>query len=126
MIIWNELFGWCSILAGIALGLYMGAMFRREDWLGGYDSFPRRMMRLAHIALIAIGMLNVQFAQTLPGSHLSESLAQAASIAMMVSAVLMPACCLRMAFRRSHYEIFAAPVISLAVAVGLTIGGLVP
>jgi hypothetical protein len=45
------------------MGLYMGAKFRREDWLGGYGSFARRMVRLGHVALVALGMMNIQFAQ---------------------------------------------------------------
>ena len=38
----NELFGWISVLAGVALGLYMGQKFQREDRLEGYDVFPPR------------------------------------------------------------------------------------
>src|SRR5712692_7899301 len=96
----NELFGWCSVLVGVAMGLYMGAMFRREDWLGGYGSFPRRMVRLAHVALVALGMLNIQFAQSAMRLHLQQSLSSLASISMMAAAVLMPVCCLWMAHGR--------------------------
>ena len=121
----NELFGWGSVLASLAMGLYMGLKFQRDDWLGGYSSFPRRMVCLAHVALAAIGMLNIQFAQSLPRLHLSGGMLTAASIALMAAAVLMPSCCLWMAWRRSHFEIFAAPVLCLATGLGLTIGGLI-
>jgi hypothetical protein len=122
----NELCGWISVLASLAMGLYMGMKFQREDWLGGYGSFPRRMVRLAHVALAAIGMLNILFAHGLPRLELSGALLTTASVALMAAAVLMPACCLWMAYRRSHFEIFSAPVLCLATGVGLTIGGLLP
>ena len=120
----NEAFGWCSVLGGIALGLYMGRKFEREDWLGGYHAFPRRMVRLAHIALVAIGILNIQFAQSQARLRLNPALQTVASLALMSAAVLMPACCLWIAPRRRHFEIFAAPVACLAGGVMLTIGGL--
>ena len=121
----NETFGWISVLTGLAMGLYMGLKFQREDWLGGYNAFPRRMVRLAHVALVALGILNVQFAQSLPRMRLGEATAITASFAFMGGAVLMPACCLWMAVRRSHFEIFAAPVSCLAAGLVLTIGGLI-
>jgi hypothetical protein len=121
----NELFGWISVLAGLAMGLYMGLKFQREDWLGGYNSFPRRMVRLAHVALVALGILNVQFGQSLPRLQLSSTAAGVASFAFMAAAVLMPVCCLWMAARRSHFEIFAAPISCLAAGLILTIGGLI-
>ena len=121
----NELFGWISVLAGVALGLYMGQKFQREDWLGGYGSFPRRMVRLAHVALAAIGILKIQFAQSVPRLHLNALLETTASLALMAAAVLMPACCLWIASRQRHFEIFAAPVTCLATGLILTIGGLI-
>ena len=37
---WNEIFGWFLILAGVLMGSYMGIKFQREDWLGGWLLFP--------------------------------------------------------------------------------------
>ena len=120
----NEIFGWLSVLAGLVMGLYMGMKFQREDWLGGYNAFPRRMVRLAHVALVALGMLNILFAQSAARQRLSPALAQAASIAFVAAAVTMPACCLWIATRRRHFEFFAAPITALAAGLILTIGGL--
>jgi hypothetical protein len=121
----NETFGWISVLGGLGMGLYMGLKFQREDWLGGYGSFPRRMVRLAHVALVALGILNIQFAQSLPRMHAGATAVAIASFAFMAAAVLMPACCLWMAVRRRHFEIFAAPITCLAAGLLLTIGGLI-
>lgn len=123
---WNEAIGWVAVLASLATGLYMGVKFQCEDWLGGYNAFPRRMVRLAHVALAALGMLNILFAQSLPKLHLSPVLADVASYAFMAAAVLMPACCLWLPARRRHFEIFALPILCLATGLSLTIGGLLP
>ncbi len=37
----------------------IGLGFHREEFLGGYGSFRRRLLRLGHIALAALGSLNV-------------------------------------------------------------------
>lgn len=121
----NEIYGWIFVLGGLVMGLVMGVKFQREDWLGGYSAFPRRMVRLAHVALVALGMLNIQFAQSAARLHLSAGFANAASFAFIAAAVLMPACCLWMAARRSHFEVFAAPIVCLATGLILTVGGLV-
>lgn len=120
----NELFGWSSVLAGVGMGIYIGWKFQRQDWLGGYGSFARRMVRLAHIAAVAFGMLNIQYAASSARLQLAPILQRITSVALMAAAVLMPACCLWSAYgRRRHLEIFAAPVGCLCIGVGLLIGG---
>ena len=119
----NETAGWIFVLGGLAMGLVMGMKFQRESWLGGYSAFPRRMVRLAHVALVALGMLNIQFAQSSARLRLDPRLAAVASWAFLGAAILMPACCLLMAARRRNFEIFAAPIVCLATGLILTIGG---
>jgi hypothetical protein len=121
----NEIGGWLFVLGGLAMGLVMGVQFQREDWLGGYSAFPRRMVRLAHVALVALGMINILFAQSAARLHLSAQTEQIASLAFLAAAALMPACCLWMATRRCHFEIFAAPIVCLATGLILTVGGLI-
>ena len=121
----NELFGWISVLGGLVMGLVMGIKFQREEWLGGYGAFPRRMVRLAHVALVALGMINIQFAQSAARLHLGPQVESVASLAFIAAAVLMPACCLLLAARRKHFEIFAAPIVCLATGLILTVGGLI-
>ena len=40
-------------------GAVLGLRFHRDDFLGGYGSFRRRIVRLGHIAMAALGMINV-------------------------------------------------------------------
>jgi hypothetical protein len=49
------------VLLAFATGAGLGLFFHRDDFLGGYNSFRRRIVRLGHIALAALGMLNVIF-----------------------------------------------------------------
>jgi ethanolamine transporter EutH len=120
----NEIFGWISVLTSLLMGMYMGVKFQRADWLGGYNAFPRRMVRLAHIALAALGTLNIIFAQTAPRVHLDASLTRVASVSYMAGGVLMPACCVYLAFRGKHFGVFALPIACLVTGLILTIGGL--
>jgi hypothetical protein len=123
---WNEFAGWVSILLGIVLGMYMGVKFQSESWLGGYAALRRRMFRLAHVAFIALGMTNVIAVSSLSRSSLRAPLPGVASWLLIASALLMPSCCLLFAAGFRRYEVFAVPVVSLAIGLLLIIGGLMP
>jgi uncharacterized membrane protein YvlD (DUF360 family) len=120
----NENFGWISIFLAVTMGLWMGIKFQGEEWLGGYGALARRMVRLAHIALAALGMINIEFGHSVQELALSPRLLRSASFAFIVAGVSMPACCLLIAKNFRRFELFALPVGSLAIALLLTIGGL--
>jgi len=65
----NWMLGWGLVLAGFLSGAAIGLSFHREDFLGGYTSFPRRMLRLGHVALIALGCV---IAVTAAGGRVAE------------------------------------------------------
>ena len=121
---WNEIAGWTAILMGVVLGLYMGIRFQSDDWLGGYNALPRRMVRLAHIALVALGMLNILAANTLSRSPLTSAVVLTASWTLIAGALTMPACCLWIAAGSRRFGLFAVPVVCLVAGLILTIGGL--
>ncbi len=58
--------GWWLILMAFVTGAILGLFFHDEKFMGGYDSFRRRLARLGHISLAALGMLNVLFAVSTP------------------------------------------------------------
>ena len=104
--------GWILILTGFAVGAALGLFFHRDGFLGGYTSFPRRMLRLGHIALVALGMLNVIVA-----------LAGQESRWLVAGGWLMPAVCFLTAWRRPCRHLFVLPVTCLAVAAILVLMG---
>ena len=117
--------GWSSMLLGILSGAVMGLFFHREDWAGGYGSFTRRMMRLAHVAFFGLGFLNISFGLSLQGISLIESYSRVASYGLILGAVSMPVCCLLAAWRKPLRHLFPVPVLCLfAGIVPIVLGGL--
>ena len=116
----NLIAAWSAILLGLASGLVMGLFFHRENWLGGYDSFKRRMYRLGHISFFGLGTLNLLFyltAPLLPPGHFLTL----ASWTFVVGAASMPICCALMAHFPRARLLFAIPVINLLIAGTVTL-----
>jgi hypothetical protein len=114
--------GWGFVLAAFLSGAGIGMFFHRDGFLGGYASYPRRMLRLGHIALAALGMMNVLFALSpLPTGRATS----VASGLFLAGAVLMPAVCFLAAWRKPLRHLFFLPVAALVLAVVFTlVGGL--
>lgn len=108
----NWLIGWWLILAGFASGALIGLGFHREEFLGGYGSFRRRLLRLGHIACAALGMLNLIVAVSPVTSPL-----------LAVGGVLMPVVCFLTAWKEKCRHLFAVPVMALVVGVVVILAG---
>jgi hypothetical protein len=115
----NVVAAWTGILLGLLVGVVYGLFFHGADWLGGYGSWPRRMLRLGHVSFFGIAMLNLAFAVTVkylgwPTPHAG------ASIALAADNGLMPLACGLAAWRRPLRHLFAVPVACvLAGVIGL-------
>ena len=107
--------GWSLILCGFASGAALGIGFHREAFLGGYASLRRRLVRLAHIALIALGALNVLYA-LMPFASSSGGAQRVASAALVVGSLAMPATCALVAAAPRLRPLFALPVAALLTA----------
>ena len=119
----NLFAAWVGILLGFLSGFALGAFFHREQWLGGYASFKRRLYRLAHISFFGLGAVNLFFyltAQSFPGS----SLLALASSAFITGAITMPICCVLMAHYPNTRMLFALPVLSLIAGGVLTLAAI--
>ncbi len=117
----NLVFAWCWFLMGFLSGLLQGLFFHREDWLGGYGSFRRRLYRLAHISFFGLGAVNLFFYLTFHDrSDFSGALA-AASWSFVAGGVLMPVCCILMAHIPRARFTFGVPVGALLLGGCLTI-----
>ena len=104
----NLLAGWIGFLAGAVTGALMGLFFHNENWLGGYGSFPRRMIRLGHIACFGLGLINILFAltaATLP----PVPVANIASLLLVVGMVTMPLTCFLTAWKKPLRHLFFIP-----------------
>src|ERR1700752_25644 len=93
----NILSGWIGICLGVFTGALFGLLFHKEDWLGGYNSWPRRMLRLGHISFFGIAFLNFMFSITTGLEALHGTLIGIGSILFLVGGSyhanrLLPVC----------------------------------
>jgi hypothetical protein len=111
----NWYFGWGLILCAFVTGAIIGMFFYRDDFLGGYSSFRRRILRLGHIALVGLGMINILFSLTASAEGTLPK-ATAASIGFIVGGVTMPGVCFLSAWRAGFRRLFFIPVAALIIA----------
>jgi hypothetical protein len=119
----NLLAGWIAMVAGATSGATIGLFFHKEEWMGGYASLRRRMIRLGHISFFGLGIINVLFALSLLAIPIPGTYAGYASAGFAVSLVTMPACCFMTAWRTGFRYLFPIPVLSVLVGLGGLIGG---
>jgi hypothetical protein len=112
----NWYFGWSLILTAFLTGAILGLFFHRDDFLGGYASFRRRILRLGHIALAALGSINVLYGLSPVASEPSLR-TQIASLGFIIGGVTMPAVCFLTAWRVGFRHLFFIPVSALIIAV---------
>jgi hypothetical protein len=119
----NLLAGWTSILLGFLAGAVPGLFFWREEWLGGYGSWRRRMVRLAHIAFFGLGFINLLFALTVAQVGLSATSGPLylASWLLVAGNVAMPVVCYLSSWRLPFRHLFFIPVLCLLSGVGLLV-----
>ena len=123
--VWNWLAGWSLLLVAFVTGAGLGLFFHEDNFWGGYTSFRRRIVRLGHIALAALGMVNLLFALS-PWPDQSHWQAMPASAGWVIGAVSMPAACFLTAWTKILRPLFVIPVVSLVAAVILTLWGAYP
>ena len=117
----NLFLAWLWILLGFVLGFVFGLNFHKENWLGGYASFQRRLSRLAHISFFGLALVNFLFYTTAKEFSRASLAADAASWGFVAGAVTMPLCCLILAHRPRLRVLFLIPVTSLIAAGTLTL-----
>jgi len=111
--------GWLGFLVGCVAGAIPGLLFHNKDWLGGYDSWQRRMIRLAHISFFGIGFLNLLFALTVRSLVLEGPQLKMASVLLVVGIVAMPTVCYLSAWRQFFRHIFFIPALSVITSITL-------
>lgn len=111
----NEFFGWLWITCGMVSGALIGLHFHKPDWLGGYGSLARRMVRLGHIAFFGLGLLNLLYAWSTPHFVLSPWRLKLGGAGMIVGGVTMPLCCFLTAWKPQFRHLFPVPVTCLLI-----------
>jgi hypothetical protein len=115
------------MLLGVISGAAIGLFFHRDDWMGGYGSFRRRLVRLGHISFFGLGFLNLMFGFTLNTLSLPTTNVEVASVSLLLGAVTMPLCCFLTAWKTPFRHLFPIPVVSVVAAiVAVLIGWPVP
>ena len=107
---------WAGVATGMASGALMGLRFHRSDWLGGYDAWSRRLVRLGHICFFGLALINFAFDYTVMRFDIVPPrplLIDVAAWAFVIGAVLMPLVCYLAAWRRPWRHAFALPVGAL-------------
>src|SRR2546426_5896084 len=117
----NLMLAWLWIVLGFVSGLVLGLFFDREDWLGGYTSFKRRLYRLAHISFFGLAIVNSLFYFTAQRFSHASLAVNVASWGFVAGAFSMPICCFILAHRPRLRALFLIPVISLITAGILTL-----
>ena len=115
----NLFFGWVGLLAGVVSGAIIGLFFHRDDWMGGYDSYRRRLTRLGHISFFGLGFVNILFGLTVAALPLSGDLLPLASRCFLVGAASMPVCCFLSAWHKPYRHLFPVPVASVLLGIVL-------
>jgi hypothetical protein len=110
----NWYFGWISILLAFVTGAAIGLFFHKEDFLGGYNAFRRRILRLGHIAQAALGMMNV-IAGNSQISGIIE-LSATGQWSLVFGGIAMPVVCFLSAWRPNCRHLFFIPVVLLITA----------
>jgi len=115
--------GWIGLLAGALSGLGLGLRFHDAEWLGGYGSFRRRLLRLGHIAFFGLGFVNLLFAFSALAIPIAAPFAKVAAIALLTGALTMPLACFLSAWREPFRHLFAVPVVSVVIGIAAVLAG---
>lgn len=116
---------WIGLLLGVLSGALIGLFFHRDDFMGGYHSFRRRLARLGHISFFGLGFLNFFFVLTGALLVFDESQARPAALALLTGAAAMPTICFLTAWKKPFRHLFFIPVSAVALGIVLTLRHLI-
>ena len=105
-----------GFMAGIVSGASLGLFFHNEEWLGGYNSFRRRLWRLGHISFFGIGIVNLLLALSQP--YLATVDYNMVTIGMIIATITMPLMCLLSGWKKPFRHFFFIPVLGFATGIG--------
>jgi hypothetical protein len=104
---------WIGILLGFVSGTVQGLFFHDPNWLGGYDSWTRRMLRLGHISFFGLAFIALAFVFSVFYLKLTGKNVVRSSWLFLLGQITMPIVCYLSAFHDELRYLFAIPVLSL-------------
>lgn len=121
---------WSSIVLGAVTGLVLGLWsfggpVPTPEWIGAYDALPRRFLRLAHIALFALGMLHLMAFRQISATPVSAGLDRMALQAMAFGNIAMPLTLVAAACWEPSKFLTPLPALALTFAFAVTAAGAV-
>jgi len=115
----NISFGWIWIFVGIIVGAIIGMWSFNGPMLspvGDYTSLPRRMLRLSHIAFIALAMINILYGYEIDKIKKYKILG---SNFMIYGAILMPVLLIMAVFIEPLKYFTTIPAILIIIAISI-------
>ncbi len=122
----NISFGWIWILSGIIIGAIMGMWSFNGPLaspVGDYTSLPRRLLRLSHIAFIALAVINILYGYEIDKIKAKEKLKKIGSNFMIYGAVLMPLILLMSVFFEVFKYLTVIPTTLIIIALFIMVYG---
>lgn len=121
--------GWwmigASMAVGAVLGLWsFGGPLTPPPGFQTFDDLPRRLVRLGHIAAIALPVLNLLYVPWMARSRWSASVRRAGCRLLLFGTVALPTLLGLAAFWRPVRYLLPVPVVALILAVCLLAAGL--
>ncbi len=117
-----------GLLAGLGMSLYaFEPIVRPPASLDDYDDLPRRLLRLAHIAAMALPLMNIVLGGWIDRLNLSRPAKQCASLLLLLGGALVPvALWLQAAWAPARaLHLAGGPVVAFCLGVFLvTLGAL--
>jgi hypothetical protein len=105
---------WVGIFLGFIAGAVIGIFFHDENWMGGYSSWRRRMVRLGHISFFGIALINLTYSVSLTVFNVKITTPYP-SYLFIAGAVTMPLVCFLSAYKKYFRHLFFIPVLCLVV-----------
>ena len=111
-------------VSGLMIGLWsFGGPLPEPAWIGGYGELPRRLIRLGHIALFALGMINLMLARQHAAFGLPERTTRLGLAAMNIGNLLMPALLFITVFVPLAKYLLALPALAVSLALAIAAFG---
>jgi hypothetical protein len=121
----NIIFGWAWMCVGFVSGMTLGMWAEGEKWLGGYASITRRYFRLAHVAFIALSIINILYGKELDSPDIPTYVKSIGSPLMIFGAVGVPLACISAAFFRKAKYFLPLPALALLIGTAILVIGMI-